>query len=87
MSPCARLRYGRHVCSILNTFARVLKGTDACRSRGYGGSMLTTIAIVLVVLWLLGMLTSTAVGGFIHILLIVAIVMVLIRVMQGRRVV
>ena len=47
--------------------------------------MLTTVAIVLLVLWLLGMVTSTALGGFIHILLVVAIVMVLIRVIQGRR--
>ena len=47
--------------------------------------MLTTVAIVLLVLWLLGMATSTAMGGFIHILLVVAIVMVLIRVIQGRR--
>jgi len=49
--------------------------------------MLTTIAVVLLVLWLLGMVTSTAIGGFIHILLVVAIVMVLIRVIQGRRLV
>jgi len=49
--------------------------------------MLTTIAVVLLVLWLLGMVTSTAIGGFIHILLVVAIVMVLLRVIQGRRLV
>lgn len=47
--------------------------------------MLTTVAIVLLVLWLLGMVTSTAIGGFIHILLVIAVVMVLIRVIQGRR--
>ena len=49
--------------------------------------MLTTVAIVLLVLWLLGMVTSTAIGGLIHILLVVAIVMMLIRLIQGRRVV
>ena len=49
--------------------------------------MLTTIAVVLLVLWLLGMVTSTAIGGFIHILLVVAIVMLLVRVIQGRRLV
>jgi len=49
--------------------------------------MLTTVAIVLLVLWLLGMVTSTAIGGLIHILLVVAIVMMLVRVIQGRRVV
>jgi hypothetical protein len=49
--------------------------------------MLTTVAIVLLVAWLLGMVTSTAIGGLIHVLLVVAIVMVLIRVIQGRRLV
>jgi chromate transport protein ChrA len=48
-------------------------------------TMLTTILVLLLVLWLLGMVTSYTVGGFIHILLIVAIAMVLIRVIQGRR--
>jgi hypothetical protein len=47
--------------------------------------MLETIAVILVVLWLLGFVTSTTMGGFIHILLIVAIVIVLLRVIQGRR--
>ena len=48
--------------------------------------MLWTIAVVLLVLWLLGMLSSYAMGGFIHILLVIAVVMVLIRLIQGRRV-
>jgi hypothetical protein len=47
--------------------------------------MLWTIFVILLVLWALGMVTSTTLGGFIHILLIVAIVVVLIRVIQGRR--
>ena len=47
--------------------------------------MLTTILVLLLVLWLLGMVTSYTVGGFIHILLILAIAMVLIRIIQGRR--
>ena len=47
--------------------------------------MLWTIAVVLVVLWLLGLLTSYTMGGFIHILLVVAIIAVLVRVIQGRR--
>ncbi|HEY2908511.1 MAG TPA: lmo0937 family membrane protein [Vicinamibacterales bacterium] len=46
--------------------------------------MLSTLLIVLLVLWLLGVVTSYTMGGFIHILLIVAIVVVLIRVIQGR---
>ena len=48
--------------------------------------MLTTIAAVLVILWLLGMVGSYTMGGFIHILLVIAIVIVLLRVIQGRRV-
>lgn len=46
--------------------------------------MLWTLFVVLVVLWLLGIVTSYTLGGFIHILLIVAIAVVLIRVIQGR---
>lgn len=46
--------------------------------------MLLTIAAILVVLWLLGLLTSYTLGGFIHILLVVAIILVLIRIIQGR---
>ena len=49
--------------------------------------MLWTIFVTLLVLWLLGMVTSYTLGGFIHVLLVVAIVVVLIRVIQGRRVV
>jgi hypothetical protein len=47
--------------------------------------MLWTIAVLLVILWLLGMISSYTMGGFIHILLLLAIVTVLIRVIQGRR--
>ena len=47
--------------------------------------MLETLAIVLVVLWLLGFVSSYTMGGFIHILLVLAIVVVVIRVLQGRR--
>jgi len=49
--------------------------------------MLWTIAVVLLVLWVLGLVTSTTMGGFIHLLLLFAIVIVLVRVIQGRRVV
>ncbi len=48
--------------------------------------MLWTIAVVLVVLWALGLATAHAVGGLIHILLVLAIIAVLIRVIQGRRI-
>ena len=47
--------------------------------------MLWTIFVVLLVLWLLGMVSSYTLGGFIHLLLVLAIVVVLIRVIQGRR--
>jgi hypothetical protein len=46
--------------------------------------MLWTIAVLLLILWLLGMVSSYTLGGFIHILLVVAIIAVLIRVIQGR---
>lgn len=48
--------------------------------------MLETIAVVLVLLWLLGFVTSYTMGGLIHILLIIALVVILIRFMQGRRI-
>ena len=46
--------------------------------------MLWTIAVVLLILWLLGMVSSYTLGGFIHILLVLAVVFVLIRIIQGR---
>jgi hypothetical protein len=48
-------------------------------------SMLETIAIILIILWLLGLVSSYTMGGFIHILLVIAIVVILLRVVQGRR--
>ena len=47
--------------------------------------MLETIAIILLVLWALGLVTSYTMGGFIHLLLVIAIVVVLLRVIQGRK--
>jgi hypothetical protein len=49
--------------------------------------MLWTIAVILLVLWALGLVTSYTMGGFIHILLVIAIMVVLINVIQGRKVV
>jgi hypothetical protein len=49
-------------------------------------SMLTTIIVIVLVLWLLGMITSYTMGGVIHVLLVIAIVMILVRIIQGRRV-
>ncbi len=47
-------------------------------------TVLTTLLVVLLVLWLLGMVTSYTLGGFIHLLLVIAIIVVLLRVIQGR---
>ncbi|EIF51710.1 MULTISPECIES: lmo0937 family membrane protein [Sulfurovum] len=48
--------------------------------------MLETIAIILIILWALGLVSSYTMGGFIHILLVIAIVVIVIRVIQGRRI-
>jgi hypothetical protein len=48
-------------------------------------AMLETIAIVLVILWALGLVSSYSMGGFIHVLLVIALVVFLIRIIQGRR--
>ncbi len=48
--------------------------------------MLETIAILLIVLWALGLVSSVTLGGFIHLLLVLAIIVILIRVIQGRRI-
>ncbi len=47
--------------------------------------MLETIAIIFIILWVLGLVTSVAIGGFIHILLVLAVIMLLIRVINGRK--
>ncbi len=48
--------------------------------------MLWTIAIVLIVLWLLGLVSSYALSGYIHVLLVIAVVVILIRIIQGRKI-
>lgn len=50
-------------------------------------TMLWTVFIILLVLWALGMVTSATMGGFIHLLLVIAVVVLLLRIIQGRRVV
>jgi hypothetical protein len=47
--------------------------------------MLYTLALILIIAWLLGLVTTYTIGGFIHILLVVAIILILVRVIQGRR--
>lgn len=48
--------------------------------------MLETIAIILIILWLLGLVSSYTMGGMIHVLLVIAVVVILLRVIQGRRI-
>ena len=48
--------------------------------------MLMTLALILLALWLLGMLTSYTMGGIIHILLVIAVIVLLVRIIQGRRI-
>ncbi len=48
--------------------------------------MLGTIAVILIILWLLGLVSSYTLGGFIHILLVIAVIVILVRVVQGRRI-
>ena len=48
--------------------------------------MLLTIAVILIVLWLLGLVTAYTMGGFIHVLLVIAVIVILMRVISGRRV-
>jgi hypothetical protein len=48
--------------------------------------MLYTIAMVLIILWLLGLVTGTTMGGFIHVLLVIAVIVVLLRIISGRKV-
>jgi len=49
--------------------------------------MLVTIAVILIILWLLGVVSSYTIGGFIHVLLVIAIVVILVRVIRGRNIV
>lgn len=49
--------------------------------------MLQTVAIILLVLWALGLVSSYTMGGFIHVLLVIAVIMILLRVIQGRRII
>ena len=58
-------------------------GAQANKHRGK--QMLMTVFVVLMILWLLGMVSSYTMGGFIHILLVIAIVVILVRIIQGRR--
>jgi Family of unknown function (DUF5670) len=57
----------------------------ANKKKRKGNYMLYTIAVILIIMWLLGMVTGTTISGFIHILLVIAIIMILINLISGRR--
>jgi hypothetical protein len=63
---------------------RIYSRQRSCTDRK-GYLMLWTIAVVLIILWLLGLLTGYTMGYFIHVLLVVAVVIVLVRIIQGRK--
>lgn len=48
--------------------------------------MLLTISVILIILWLLGLITSYTLGGFIHVLLVIAVMVILVRIIQGRKI-
>jgi hypothetical protein len=58
---------------------------ERCSTIERNGTMLWAIAVILLAMWLLGMITSYTLGGFVHVLLVVAVIVVLIRLIQGRR--
>lgn len=68
----------------LGPLRRFKTGTGVANTPGEGGAM-WTIFVILVIMWLLGMVSSYTLGGFLHLLLILAIAIVLIRIIQGRR--
>jgi hypothetical protein len=71
---------------VATAFRRVSAWHTACSGAGQeGNTMLWTIAVLLVVMWLLGMVSSYTLGGFLHLLLVLAIIVVLINIIQGRR--
>jgi uncharacterized protein DUF5670 len=70
-------------CSLRAAKPRAI--AETCEIEEENMDLLWTLAVILLILWLLGLVTSFTLGGFIHILLVVAIVVVLIRVIQGRR--
>jgi len=71
----------RHVDGLT---ARLLHSTYTENDDFKEFNMLYTIAVILLILWVLGLVTSYTIGGFIHILLVIAIIMVLLRVINGR---
>jgi Family of unknown function (DUF5670) len=84
MSPADRKRGASQGAAELAHAMQVLESTRPV-GRRRDTAMLWTIFVILLVLWLLGMVSSYTLGGFIHILLVLALVVILINVIQGRR--
>ena len=84
-------RTGTGAFAAVGTIGRILplllEDTHLQAFNGKETTMLYTIAVLLIVLWLLGLVTSYTIGGFIHILLVIAVISVLIRLIQGRKIV
>ena len=98
-APCARTvrrTFANAPAARPEAPAAVVSGACPARRRAWrmllersplkGVAMLWTIAVVLLVLWALGLLTSTTLGGFVHLLLVAAVAVLLVRLIQGRRV-
>ena len=69
----------------LNRMIGLMHAAESSSPAQIGIIMLYTIAVILLVLWLLGMVTSTSMGGLIHILIVVAIVLVILNLLTGRK--
>ena len=82
---CIVLLSGRCWAVRLTANSKICAGKIAHQIKG-GCKMLEAIAIILLILWLLGLVTSYTMGGLIHILLVIAIVVIVVRVIQGRRI-
>jgi hypothetical protein len=93
--PCAAEQTGREAQAMLRQVRRAWSSAGPPCARQPPGakqgnnekvrSMLYTIAVVMIILWLLGLVTSTTMGGLIHVLLVIAIVMILVNLISGRR--
>jgi hypothetical protein len=66
--------------------ARGITTTPAAATPRGAFTMLYTIAVILLILWALGLVSGTTVGGFVHVLLVIAVIVILLRVISGRRV-
>jgi hypothetical protein len=77
--------YSRSIIKLPRSRLRRPSAADTYESEEDKMDLLITLAAILLILWLLGLVTSFTLGGFVHILLVLALVVVLIRIIQGRR--